>query len=33
MTTSDLHEVRQGVLVSSGERDLLPSYSMSVYRT
>ena len=33
MTTSDLQEVRQGVLVSSGERDLLPSYSMSVYRT
>jgi glycogen operon protein len=33
MTTSDLHEIRQGVRVASGERDVLQGYSINIYRT
>ncbi|MCA4134484.1 glycogen debranching protein GlgX [Arthrobacter sp. M4] len=33
LTTSDLHDLRQGVRVASGERDILQAYSINIYRT
>jgi glycogen operon protein len=33
LTTSPLHELRQGIRVSSGEKDLVEANSMNIYRT
>lgn len=33
LTTSELHDRRQGVRVSSGERDVVQAYSINIYRT
>ena len=33
LTTSDLHDRRQGAQVSSGERDIVPANTISIYRT
>lgn len=33
LTTSPLHELRQGGVVASGEHDLLEAHSISIYRT
>ncbi|MBT2551454.1 glycogen debranching protein GlgX [Arthrobacter sp. ISL-5] len=33
LTTSELHDRRQGSLVSSGERDSVPANTISIYRT
>lgn len=33
LTTSSLHDRRQGVMVSSGERDVLQANTISIYRT
>lgn len=33
LTTSPLHELRQGSRVASGETDLVEAYSINIYRT
>jgi glycogen operon protein len=33
LTTSPLHELRQGIRVAAGERDLLEAFSINIYRT
>jgi glycogen operon protein len=33
LTTSPLHEIRQGGLVASGETDLVEANSINIYRT
>jgi glycogen operon protein len=33
LTTSELHDRRQGVRVAAGERDAVQSHTLSIYRT